>query len=160
MSCLRAFGTPLAKRGSGTREGECRRTRAMNGDTDSEIMLRDSLDNVNSAVNIGPSHIVGIGASAGGLEALERLFENMPVNSGMAFVVVQHLSPDFKSVMDELLARKTRIPIHRVEDSMKVERDAIYLIPPRKDMIVANGRLLLTDKDPRQVVTLPIDHFF
>ena len=58
-------------------------------------------------------YVVGIGASAGGLEALERFFENMPLEPGMAFVVVQHLSPDFKSVMDELLARKTSLPIHR-----------------------------------------------
>lgn len=105
-------------------------------------------------------HVVGIGASAGGLEALERLFENMPLETGMAFVVVQHLSPDFKSVMDELLARKTRIPIHRVEEGMEVEPNAIYLIPPKKDMIISNGRLLLTDKDPKQLLTLPIDHFF
>jgi len=107
-----------------------------------------------------PTYVVGIGASAGGLEALEKLFESMPVSTGLAFVVVQHLSPDFKSVMDELLARKTRIPIHRVEEGMAVEPDAIYLIPPKKDMIISNGRLLLTDKDPRQLVTLPIDHFF
>src|SRR6187455_2869058 len=100
-------------------------------------------------------HVVGIGASAGGLEALERLFENMPVETGLAFVVVQHLSPDFKSVMDELLARKTRIPVHRVEEGMEVEPDAIYLIPPKKDMIISNGRLLLTDKDPKQLLTLP-----
>jgi two-component system CheB/CheR fusion protein len=105
-------------------------------------------------------YVVGIGASAGGLEALERFFENMPVETGLAFVVVQHLSPDFKSLMDELLARKTAIPIHRASDGMEVQANAIYLIPPRKDMIIANRRLLLTDKDPNQLVTLPIDHFF
>jgi two-component system CheB/CheR fusion protein len=104
--------------------------------------------------------VVGIGASAGGLEALERLFETMPVDTGMAFVVVQHLSPDFKSLMDELLARKTDIPIHRARDGMEVKPNAVYLIPPRKEMIIANRRLLLTDKDPAQLVTLPIDHFF
>jgi two-component system CheB/CheR fusion protein len=107
-----------------------------------------------------PSFVVGIGASAGGLEALERFFEKVPPQTGLAFVVVQHLSPDFKSLTDELLARRTPIPIHRVTDGMEVHSDAIYLIPPRKDMIVANGRLLLTDKDPSQVVALPIDHFF
>jgi signal transduction histidine kinase len=107
-----------------------------------------------------PSYIVGVGASAGGLEALEHLFERMPPETGVAFVVVQHLSPDFRSLTDELLARRTRIPIHRVENGMEVRRDAIYLIPPKKDMIVANGRLLLTDKDPAQFLALPIDHFF
>lgn len=104
--------------------------------------------------------IVGIGASAGGLEALEGFFSNMPANSGMAFVVVQHLSPDFKSVMDELLARRTRIPIHRVTDGMRVEPDAIYLIPPKKEMIISSGKLLLSDKDPNSGLTLPIDIFF
>jgi chemotaxis response regulator CheB len=110
--------------------------------------------------NRAPLLVVGIGASAGGLEALERLFAAMPAETGLAFVVIQHLSPDFKSLTDELLARRTPIPIHRVEDGMEVERNAIYLLPPKKDMIIANGRLLLADKDPTQGLTLPIDHFF
>ncbi len=107
-----------------------------------------------------PSFFVGIGASAGGLEALEHLFEKMPPRTGMAFIVVQHLSPDFKSLTDILLARRTSIPIHCVENGMEVRPDAIYLIPPKMDMIIANGKLLLTDKDPAQVMTMPIDHFF
>lgn len=107
-----------------------------------------------------PTHIVGIGASAGGLEALEQFFNAMPPESGMAFVVVQHLSPDFKSLMDELLSHRTNMVIHRVEDGMQVEANAIYLIPPKKEMIISGGRLLLTDKDPTQALTLPIDHFF
>lgn len=89
-----------------------------------------------------PTYIVGIGASAGGLEALERLFHQMPADTGMAFVVVQHLSPDFDSVMDELLARHTRIPIHTVEDGMELRGNAIYLIPPKKEVIVSGGKLL------------------
>lgn len=104
--------------------------------------------------------IVGIGASAGGLEALEEFFDNMPADSGMAFVVVQHLSPDFKSVMDELLARHTQIPIHRVVDGMRVEPNSIYLIPPKKELIISGGQLLLSDKDPDMGLTLPIDIFF
>lgn len=116
--------------------------------------------NAEVALTLQPTFIVGIGASAGGLEALERFFERMPVETGMAFVVVQHLSPDFRSLTDELLARRTKIRIHRVEDGMPVERDAMYLMPPKKDMIIANGRLLLTDKDLTQGMTLPIDHFF
>ena len=92
--------------------------------------------------------VVGIGASAGGLEALEQFFAGVPADSGMAFVVIQHLSPDFKSLMDELLARHTTLDIHRVEDGMEVRPNAIYLIPPKKEMIISGGRLLLTDKDP------------
>ncbi|HEX5443309.1 MAG TPA: chemotaxis protein CheB, partial [Pirellulales bacterium] len=105
-------------------------------------------------------HIVGIGASAGGLESLEQMFRNMPPKPGMAFVLIQHLSPDFKSFMDELLARYTEIPIRRAEHEMEVQPNHIYLIPPRKDMIISQRKLLLTDKDPNQGLALPIDHFF
>src|SRR4029078_8656783 len=104
--------------------------------------------------------VVGIGASAGGLEALERFFDTLPPDSGMAFIVVQHLSPDFESLMDELLARHTRVPIFKVVDGVRVEPNAIYLIPPRKEMIISGGKLLLTDKDPAQALSLPIDTFF
>lgn len=104
--------------------------------------------------------IVGIGASAGGLEAIEAFFDQVPLKSGMAYVLVQHLSPDFKSMMDELLARHTKIAIHRVTDEMQVEPDAIYLIPPRKQMLITDGKLLLSDKNPEQGLTLPIDIFF
>ncbi len=106
-----------------------------------------------------PTHVVGVGASAGGLEALERMFANIPADTGMAFVVVQHLSPDFRSLMDELLARWTRMKIHRVTDGMEVEANSIYLIPPKKEMVISGGRLLLEDKDPEHVLSLPIDHF-
>src|SRR5690349_18536891 len=77
-------------------------------------------------------YVVGIGASAGGLEALEQFFENTPVECPLCFVVVQHLSPDFKSMMDELLARRTKIPIVRVEDGIALQPNRIYLMPPRK----------------------------
>jgi two-component system CheB/CheR fusion protein len=104
--------------------------------------------------------VVGIGASAGGLEALETFFTHTPPDSGLAFVVVQHLSPDFKSLMDELLSRHTNVAIRRVEDGMEVEPDVIYLLPPRKEMIISAGKLHLTDKDPAQSLSMPIDTFF
>ena len=107
-----------------------------------------------------PSRIVAIGASAGGLEALEQFFGKMPCDTGYAFVVVQHLSPDFKSVMDELLSRYTTMAIHRVEDGIQVEPNSIYLIPPKKEMIISDGHLLLTDKDPSLALSLPVDVFF
>ena len=106
-----------------------------------------------------PHHIVGIGASAGGLESLEKLFRNLPANTGMAFVVLQHLSPDFKSMMLELLGRDTTMAIHRAEDGMLVEADSIYLLPPKKQMIIKDGRLHLTDKDRSMGLALPIDIF-
>ena len=107
-----------------------------------------------------PSHVVGIGASAGGLDALVAFFDNLPRDTGMAFVVVQHLSPDFKSLMDELLGRHTTLPIHLVEDGMPVEADHVYLIPAKKEMIISGGRLLLSERDRQQELTLPIDVFF
>ena len=102
-----------------------------------------------------PRYVVGLARSAGGLEALEQFFDKMPAKTGLAFVVVQHLSPDFRSLMDELLARRTAIPIRRVEDGMAVEADTVYLIPPKKEMIISGGKLLLTDKDPSQTLSTP-----
>jgi chemotaxis response regulator CheB len=105
-------------------------------------------------------YVVAIGASAGGLESLERLFSSLPADTGMAFVVLQHLSPDFRSLMDELLSRRTRMPIRRAENGMEVMPDTIHLLPPMKEMIIRHGQLLLNDKDPRLGLTLPIDLFF
>ena len=105
--------------------------------------------------------IVGIGASAGGLEAIESFFQMMPVDSGMAFVVVQHLSPDYKSMMVELLSRKTKIPVHRAEDGLKVKPNNIYLIPPKKNISIFHGNLILTDQKDREqiLINLPVDIF-
>ena len=105
-------------------------------------------------------HIVGIGASAGGLDSLERLFGHLPTDTGMGFVVLQHLSPDFKSLMDELLSRRTSMPIRQAEHDLAVEPNTVYLLPPTKEMIIRRGRLLLSDRDPRSGLTLPIDLFF
>jgi two-component system, chemotaxis family, CheB/CheR fusion protein len=107
-----------------------------------------------------PSHIVGIGASAGGLSALELFFDHMPADSGMAFVVIQHLSPDFKSLMDDLLSRHTAMPIHRVTNGIELQADSIYLIPPKTQMTVAAGHLYLTERTISPHVELPIDIFF
>jgi len=104
-------------------------------------------------------HVVGVGASAGGLESLENLFAKVPRDSGMAFVVVQHLSPDFKSLMDELLGRKTDIPIRQAEEGLEIEPNTIFLIPPKKEAILSGRRFRLRDKEPREALTLPIDHF-
>src|SRR5688572_18497266 len=78
----------------------------------------------------------------------------------MAFVVLQHLSPDFKSLMDELLSRRTQMRIRMAEHDMAVEPNTVYLLPPMKEMIIRGRRLLLNDKDPRVGLTLPIDLFF
>ena len=106
-----------------------------------------------------PSHYVGIGASAGGLEAIEAFFKNMPAASGLAFIVVQHLSPDYKSLMVELLSKKTAMPVHRAEDGMEVMANNVYLIPPKKNLTIFHGKLVLNDKIPSQGINLPIDIF-
>jgi two-component system CheB/CheR fusion protein len=103
--------------------------------------------------------IVAIGASAGGLESLEKLFTRLPTDTGMAFVVLQHLSPDFKSLMDELLSRRTSLRIRQAEHEMPLQPNTVYLLPPMKEMIVRQRRLLLSDRDPRYGLTLPIDLF-
>ncbi len=105
-------------------------------------------------------HVVAIGASAGGLEALEQLFDNLAPNTGAAFVVITHLSPDFKSIMDELLGRRTAMPVHVVEDGEPLEANHVYVIPPGKDMIVQAGRLFLTDRQGHGAPSAPIDLFF
>jgi len=107
-----------------------------------------------------PSYVVGIGASAGGLNALEQFFDNMPADSGMAFVVIQHLSPDFKSLMDDLLSRHTTMTIHRVTTGIELEANHIYLIPPKTQMTIKEQRLYLTEKVVSQHMELPIDIFF
>src|SRR5687767_9263757 len=103
--------------------------------------------------------IVGVGASAGGLEALQRFFATTRPTGGLAFVVVQHLSPDFESVMGELLAPHTPLPIHRAEEGMLVEPDQVYLMPPKHEMVIADGRLHLTQRDASKGLSLPIDAF-
>jgi two-component system, chemotaxis family, CheB/CheR fusion protein len=104
--------------------------------------------------------IVGVGASAGGLEALRDLFEKMPADTGMAFVVVQHLSPDFKSMLDELLSRYTTLPVHQAEHDMEVEPNTIYLMPARHEMIISDRHLILSERDSDKGLFLPIDTFF
>ncbi len=86
-----------------------------------------------------PTHVVAIGASAGGLEALERFFRAMPTESGMAFVVIQHLSPDFKSLMDELLERFNQMPVKVVRDTAIIKANHIYLLQPSKELTI-NGK--------------------
>nr|MBF0222544.1 chemotaxis protein CheR [Desulfobulbaceae bacterium] len=107
-----------------------------------------------------PSHIVGIGASAGGLKALQQFFSNMQPETGIAFVIIQHLSPDYKSMMVELLNKHTKMAVCRAQDGMEMEPDHIYLITPRKNITTMNGKLFLAEQVERQGLNLPIDNFF
>ncbi|WP_186775433.1 chemotaxis protein CheB [Rubripirellula tenax] len=121
---------------------------------------KESLESDRTTHSDIPTHVVGVGASAGGLEAIERLFRNLTWDTGMAFVIVQHLSPDFKSLMDELLARWTDMPIHRVDEGMQVQANHIYLIPPKMEITIDGDQLHLVCKNPSDGLSLPIDIFF
>lgn len=111
----------------------------------------------NTIVNAVP--VIGIGASAGGLEALEHFFKNCPSDSGAAFVVIQHLSTDYKSMMDDLLSRYTKMPVRMVSEKLEVEPDCVFLIPAGTTIEIENGRFHVFQK-PANVLSLPIDIFF
>ena len=103
--------------------------------------------------------IVGIGASAGGLEALEQFFGNMPENSGIAFVVIQHLDPNHIGIMPELLQRITHMKVVQVTDHLQIEKNHVYVIPPNKNMSILNGFLYLFEAVEIRGLRLPIDFF-
>jgi two-component system CheB/CheR fusion protein len=121
--------------------------------------LRSSIAeaNVNSNNDIFP--IVGIGASAGGLEALEQFFTNMPPNCGMAFVIIQHLDPNHKGLMHELLQHYTEMPVYTATDRLKVKPNSVYLIPPNKSLSILNGTLHLFVPIETRGLRLPVDFF-
>jgi len=104
--------------------------------------------------------IVGIGASAGGLEALELFLRNVPEGSGMGFVIVQHMDPTHKGIMAELLQRITAMKVIQVKDGTRVQPDCVYVIPPNKDMSILHGVLYLLDPVAPRGLRLPIDFFF
>lgn len=106
--------------------------------------------------------IAGIGASAGGLAAFEAFFSGMPadVDPGMAFVIVQHLAPDHKSILSDLIRRQTRMAVFEVEDGMKVQANCVYIIPPNCDMALLDGALQLLEPGSPRGQRLPIDFFF
>jgi two-component system CheB/CheR fusion protein len=104
--------------------------------------------------------IVGIGASAGGLEALETFFANMPPESGMAFVVVQHLSPGHKSILGDILKKDTSMTVVEVQDGMRIIPNCIYLNPPDKEVGIFKGVFHLMEPDESRKIRLPIDYFF
>ncbi len=106
--------------------------------------------------------IVGIGASAGGLAAFEAFFSGLPaeLDPGMAFILVQHLAPDHKSILTDLVRRYTRMQVFEVEDGMKVQVNCAYIIPPGYDMAFINGCLQLLEPSAPHGLRLPIDFFF
>lgn len=109
-------------------------------------------------MNIG-FPIIAIGASAGGLEPLEIFFGTANAKSEFAYVIIQHLAPNHKSLMDELLSRHTQLPIHVIEDGLVIEKGSIYLNPPKKFVEIKDGKFVLTEKEDRKL-SFPISSFF
>ena len=104
--------------------------------------------------------IVGIGASAGGLEAFTQLLGALPLDTGLAFVLVQHLDPKHESMLTELLSHTTALPIHEATDGMQLEANHIYVIPPNTNLAVLHGRLSLMPRMESRGQHLPVDYFF
>jgi len=107
-----------------------------------------------------PFPIVALGASAGGLEALEAFFETMPADSGLAYVVIQHLDPKHDDMLAELLQRRTAMPVCRITDGMKAEPNRVHVIPPNRDLSILHGVLYLLEHPPELGPRQPIDFFF
>ncbi len=123
--------------------------------------VHEKLQNSGVPDERSPLHYVGLGASAGGLEAIEAFFNHMPPATGLAFILIQHLSPDYKSLMVELLSKRTEMQVRRAENGMRVESDTVYLIPPKKILSIFHGKLILGDPErSRAGIFLPIDIFF
>ncbi|HEX7508449.1 MAG TPA: chemotaxis protein CheB, partial [Polyangia bacterium] len=131
--------------------GKTGRTRKASTNTPSPSHPRDES---------GSFPIVGIGASAGGLEAIEQFLRRVPDGSGMAFVIVQHLDPTQKGMLVELLSRATSLDVVQVKDRLTIEPNRVYVIPPNQDMSILHGVLHLMAPSAPRGLRLPIDFFF
>ena len=127
------------------------------GEKNKGITTAKNVSHKNQNVNFP---IVGIGASAGGLEAIELFLQNVPEKSNMAFVIVQHLDPTHKGIMVELLQRITSMKVMQVKDRTVIQANCVYIIPPNKDMSILHGVLHLLDMVSPRGLRLPIDFFF
>lgn len=104
-------------------------------------------------------YIVGIGASAGGLEAINSFFEQVPEEAGLSFVLIQHLSPDYKSMMPELLAKHTRLKIFKITNGVPVEPNCVYTIPADNNITISGGKIYLEDRAAPKTLNLPLNIF-
>ena len=107
-----------------------------------------------------PFPVVGIGASAGGFEAFGEMLNALPTDTGMAFVLIQHLDPTHESMLAPLLARKSALPVSQVTDGMAVEPNHVYVIPPNARMGIHDGQLKLLQRPAAGEKYMPIDYFF
>src|SRR6266571_282635 len=107
--------------------------------------------------NTRPLSVVGIGAAAGGLEAFEQLLRALPEDTGLGFVLVQHLAPKHESMLSELLAKATRMPVIEVTQGMRVQANHVYVIPPNADMSISDSVLHLAPLSADRALRMPID---
>lgn len=107
-----------------------------------------------------PCPIVGVGASAGGLDAFTQLLRFLPVDTGLAFVLIQHLSPEYESMLTELLSRQTQMPVTQISQDMQVVANHVYIIPPNRKLILVGGQLHLSPREKTRGGHYPIDAFF
>ena len=103
--------------------------------------------------------VVGIGASAGGLEAFNKLLSHLPIDTGMGFVIIQHMLPTQESMLSEILARSTQMPVHQVTDGMPVAPDQVYVIPPNVSMTIDRAVLKLTPRGRTRGIFMSVDTF-
>jgi two-component system CheB/CheR fusion protein len=126
-------------------------------------MSEDAIDVVTALDDSGDSHqdfpVVGMGASAGGLEAVTDLLRHLPEAPGMALVLVQHLDPQHETLLPEILERETKLPVRLAEEGMILEKDHVYVIPPNHNLGVEAGRLILSPRESNRALFMPIDHF-
>ncbi|MCC5660765.1 PAS domain-containing protein [Nostoc sp. XA010] len=126
----------------------------------SESTANDAFDVEQQDIADALFPVVGIAASAGGLEAFTELLKYLLTDTGMAFVLIQHLDPNHKSLLSEILARETQMPVTEVQDGVSVEPNKVYIIPPNTKMILSNGVLQLTPREKVGGKYMPADAFF
>lgn len=115
--------------------------------------------NIKYPMELQPSCVVGVGASAGGLEALQQFLTFLPSNTGMAFVIIQHLSPDHKSLLVDILSKYTSMPVEEITDGMELQRNHVYTLPPKYNIEISSDILHLKEYDHSKI-NHPIDIFF
>src|SRR5262245_6235511 len=107
-----------------------------------------------------PFPVVGVGASAGGLEAFSDMLRALPADPGLAFLFVQHLEPHRKSQLVEIIGGVTRMPVREAAEGMPIELDHVYILPPNTNMAITDGTLHLTAREPIRGQHMPVDHLF
>src|SRR5215467_8658408 len=123
-------------------------------------MIETSSDSLPFKLNGDEFLIVGIGASAGGIQALKKFFEKVPVDSGLAFVVILHLSPDHDSKLSEVIRVSTKIPVTQVTEKTNVKPNHIYVVPPNQHLSMEDGDILVSPNVQIEDRRAPVDIFF